>query len=199
MVENEFVICLHLHKLTVVLTAVITLQVGHGKYSQIWSKVQDAFDTAFPGGKPLASSQTGKDNATVMSLINGTEGAIGYVDLSDAKDANLSLALIKNKAGKFVEPTLDGASAAAAGATVKDDLTFSTIWAEGDASYPITAQTWIIAYQHQKDAAKADALKAFLNFVLTEGQKIAPTVNYAALPADLAAKAIAQIASITVG
>ena len=81
---------------------------------------------------------------------------------------------------------------------MKDNLTFSTIWADGDTSYPITAQTWIIAYQHQKDAAKADALKAFLNFVLTDGQKIAPTVNYAALPAELAAKAIAQIKSMMI-
>ena len=108
---------------------------------------------------------------------------VGQVAGADQSDAGL------------VEPTLDGASAAAAGATIADNLTFSTIWAEGDTSYPITAQTWIIAYQHQKDAAKAEALKAFLNFVLTDGQKIASTVNYAALPADLAAKAIAQIAS----
>jgi phosphate transport system substrate-binding protein len=146
-----------------------------------------------------ADTQAGEGNAGVAQAIAATDGAIGYVDLSDAKDANLSLALVKNKAGKFVAPTLDGAAAAAAGTTVKDNLTFSTIWADGDASYPITAQTWIIAYQHQKDAAKAAALKAFLQFILTDGQKIAPTVNYAALPSDLAAKAIAQIATISVG
>jgi phosphate transport system substrate-binding protein len=146
-----------------------------------------------------ADTQAGEGNAGVAQAISATDGAIGYVDLSDAKDANLSLALVKNKAGKFVAPTLDGAAAAAAGTTVKDNLTFSTIWADGDASYPITAQTWIIAYQHQKDAAKAAALKAFLQFILTDGQQIAPTVNYAALPSDLAAKAIAQIATISVG
>lgn len=146
-----------------------------------------------------ADTQAGDGNAGVAQAISGTDGAIGYVDLSDAKDANLQLASVLNKAGKYVEPTLDGAAAAAAGATVKDDLTFSAIWADGDAAYPITAQTWIIVYKHQTDAAKTAALKAFLQYILTDGQKIAADVNYAALPADLATKAVAQLASITVG
>ena len=81
-----------------------------------------------------ADTQAGEGNAGVAQAISATDGAIGYVDLSDAKDANLQLASVLNKAGKYVEPTLDGAAAAAAGATVKDDLTFSAIWADGDAA-----------------------------------------------------------------
>jgi phosphate transport system substrate-binding protein len=146
-----------------------------------------------------ADTQAGNGNAGVAQIISGTDGAIGYVDLSDATDAKLSVASIQNKAGKFVAPTLDGAAAAAAGATVKDDLTYSPIWADGDASYPITSPTWILVYKKQTDQAKSDALKAFLKFILTDGQKIATTVNYAPLPADLATKAIAQLDSITVG
>ena len=92
---------------------------------------------------------------------------------------------MKNKAGNFVEPTLENASAAADGAEVADDLTFSAIWADGDSAYPITAQTWIIAYKVQTDAAKADALKAFLTYILTDGQTLAAEVNYAPLPKGL--------------
>jgi len=146
-----------------------------------------------------ADTQAGEGNAGVAQIVSSTDGAIGYVDLSDATDAGLKTASIKNKAGKFVEPTLEGASAAAGGATVADNLTFSAIWADGDASYPITAQTWIIAYTKQTDAAKADALKAFLTFVLTDGQELATTVNYAPLPAELAAKALAQLDKFQVG
>jgi phosphate transport system substrate-binding protein len=146
-----------------------------------------------------ADTQAGNGNAGVAQIISATDGAIGYVDLSDATDAKLSVASIQNKAGKFVAPTLDGAAAAAAGATVKDDLTYSPIWAAGDASYPITSPTWILVYKKQTDQAKSDALKAFLKYILTDGQKIASTVNYAPLPADLATKAIAQLDSITVG
>ncbi|MEZ5264415.1 MAG: substrate-binding domain-containing protein [Acidimicrobiales bacterium] len=45
-------------------------------------------------------------------LIQATDGAIGYVDFSDAKATGLTFASIKNKAGKFVEPSLEATSAA---------------------------------------------------------------------------------------
>ena len=86
-----------------------------------------------------------------------------------------------------------------AGAEIEDDLTFSAIWADGDDAYPITAQTWIIAYKQQTDAAKADALKAFLTYILTDGQTLAPEVNYAPLPKDLDDKALAQLDAIEIG
>ena len=80
-----------------------TLQYLNAWAPTIWSKIQDAFDTAFPGGAPLASSQAGKDNATVMSLVNSTEGAIGYVDFGDAK--GYPVARIENALGEFVAPS----------------------------------------------------------------------------------------------
>jgi phosphate transport system substrate-binding protein len=146
-----------------------------------------------------ANTQAAEGNGGVASLVSSTVGSIGYVDLSDATDAGLTFASIMNKAGQFVEPTLEGASAAAEGAEIKDDLTYSAIWADGDAAYPITAQTWIIAYKDQTDAAKADALKAFLTYILTDGQTLAPEVNFAPLPAALAEKALAQLDSLVVG
>ncbi len=80
-----------------------TLQYLNAWAPSIFAKVQDSFDTAFPGSVPLASSQTGKDNATVMSLINATPGAIGYVDYSDAK--GYPVARIQNAAGEFIAPS----------------------------------------------------------------------------------------------
>lgn len=85
-----------------------TLQYLNAWAPTIWAKVQDDFSTAFPGGKPPASSQSGKDNATVISLVNATEGAIGYVDFGDAK--GYPVARIQNALGEFVAPS----SAAAA-------------------------------------------------------------------------------------
>ncbi len=146
-----------------------------------------------------ASTQGAEGNGGVASLISSTKGAIGYVDLSDAVDSGLTFAAVKNKAGNYVEATLEGASAAAAGAEIKDDLTFSAIWADGDDAYPITAQTWIIAYAKQTDAAKADALKAFIKYILTDGQTLAPEVNYAPLPKDLDDKALAQLDAFEIG
>ncbi|MCU1360519.1 MAG: phosphate transporter periplasmic phosphate-binding protein [Ilumatobacteraceae bacterium] len=141
-------------------------------------------------------TQGGDGNSGVAQIITSTEGAIGYVDLSDAIANDLTFASVQNKAGKFIEPTLEGTTAAAENTTIKDDLTFFLGWADGDDSYPIAAQTWIIAYTKQSDPAKAEAVRGFLTFLLTEGQTMAPSLNYAPLPAELAAKAMDNIAKI---
>ncbi|MEY2403860.1 MAG: phosphate transport system substrate-binding protein [Acidimicrobiaceae bacterium] len=144
-----------------------------------------------------ASTQGAEKNSGVASLVKTTDGAIGYVDLADAVNASLKTASIKNKAGTFVSPTLDGASAALAGADVKADLTYDPLDAAGETAYPITSPTWIIVYKKQTDAAVAEALKGWLNFILTDGQGFAKTVGYAQLPSALAQKAIDQLSQIT--
>jgi phosphate transport system substrate-binding protein len=101
-----------------------------------------------------------------------------------------------NKAGKYIEPTLDATTAAAEGTKINDDLTFFLGWADGDAAYPIAAQTWIIAYTKQADPAKAEAIRGFLTYLLTDAQKTASDIDYAPLPAELQTKALANIAKI---
>jgi phosphate transport system substrate-binding protein len=137
-------------------------------------------------------------NGGVAKAIKDTKGAIGYVDFSDAKATGLKFASIQNQAKAFIAPSLEGASAAAEGAEVKPDLTFFAGWAKGDKSYPIAAQTWIIVYKKQTDKAKGEATKAFINYVLTDGQKTAKDIDYAPLPKALADKAIAQLAMIEI-
>jgi phosphate transport system substrate-binding protein len=146
-----------------------------------------------------ASTQGAEKNSGVAAAVKAANGAIGYVDLADAANAGLSTASVKNAAGKFVEPKLPGASAALAGATVNADLTYDPINASGDTAYPITSPTWIIVYANQPDQATADAMKGFLSFILTDGQKVANSVGYAGLPAELATKAIAQLDKIKIG
>ena len=80
-----------------------TLQYLNAWAPTIWSKVQDDFSTAFPGGKPPATSLSAKDNAGVMATVNATEGAIGYVDFSDTK--GYPVARIQNALGEFVAPS----------------------------------------------------------------------------------------------
>ncbi len=80
-----------------------TLQYLNAWAPTIWSKVQDDFGTAFPGGKPPTNSVSGKDNAAVLSLVAGKEGTIGYVDFGDAK--GYPSARIQNALGEFVAPS----------------------------------------------------------------------------------------------
>jgi phosphate transport system substrate-binding protein len=144
-----------------------------------------------------AATQGGDKNTGVAQIIKQSDGAIGYVDFSDALASKLTFAAIKNKDGKFVAPTLDGASAAVAGATVKDDLTYDPLDAPGAQSYPITSPTYILARTNYSDAKKGEGVKAFLHWLLTDGQQYAAPVNYAKLPAPLQQKAVAQIDKIT--
>lgn len=146
-----------------------------------------------------ADTQAGNGNGGVAQAVKDTKGAVGYVDLSDAKASGLSYAAIKNKAGKFVEATPAGAKAAVEGAEVKDDLTYSPLDASGDAAYPITSPTWILTYAKITDKAKGEAVKGLLNYLLTAGQPLAAEVDYASLPESLQKKAVAQLDKIQVG
>jgi phosphate transport system substrate-binding protein len=147
----------------------------------------------WPGGVNAAQGNSG-----VAQVVKDTAGAIGYVDLSDAKASGLKYASVQNKAGEFVQPTLEATSAAADGVEVKPDLTFFVGWADGDEAYPIAAQTWIIAYADQTDAAKGEALKCYLQFVLGPGQELAPEVDYAPLSESLNEQATAQLDNLQI-
>ena len=93
-------------------------------------------DLAAPGVWKLESGSTvewsadtraGNGNGGVAQLVKTTQGAIGYVDLSDAKASGLALASIKNAAGKYVQATAAGVTAAGDGIAVADNLIFSAL------------------------------------------------------------------------
>jgi phosphate transport system substrate-binding protein len=176
---------------------------GSGTTENFTKFLKAASPTAFtlePGSTVNwpADTQGGNGNSGVAQIISGTNGAIGYVDYSDATATKLKWAKIKNKAGKFVDATLDGASAALAGITVKPDLSYNPLWADGDEAYPITAPTWILAYTTQADKAKGAALKAFLQYIYSDGQAMATEVNYAKLPDSLKEKGLAQVDALVI-
>jgi phosphate transport system substrate-binding protein len=143
-----------------------------------------------------ASTQGGEKNTGVAQVIKQADGGIGYVDLSDAKASGLTFAKIKNKDGNFVAPTLEGATAALAGAQVKDDLTYNPLNASGADAYPITAPTYILVKKSYGDATKAALVKAFVRYILTDGKSIAKDVNFATLPDTLQQKALAQLDNV---
>jgi len=145
------------------------------------------------------STQAGNGNAGVAQIVKDTNGGIGYVDLSDATASKLAMASIKNKDGQFVAPTLEGATAALNSAEVKPNLTYSALNAAGADAYPITAGTYILVYTNQPDAEIGNALKGWINYVLTDGQALAADANFARLPSSLQSKALAQLDQIKIG
>jgi phosphate transport system substrate-binding protein len=143
-----------------------------------------------------SSTQGAEKNTGVAQIIQQADGSIGYVDFSDATELKLSFASVKNKAGQYVAPTLEGAAAAVEGAEVKEDLTYSPLNSEGQAAYPITSPTYLLIKPKYDDPQKADLVKGFVRYLLTDGQSIAKDVNFAALPSSLQQKALAQLDKI---
>jgi phosphate transport system substrate-binding protein len=145
--------------------------------------------------------QGGKGNEGVTGQIKQQPNTIGYVELAYAKQNNLPVALIKNKSGNFVEPSLDAITAAAAESTAStpEDLRVSITDAGGASAYPISSYTYILVYKDQKDATKGKLLVDFLWWGIHDGEKFAKDLAYAPLPDDIIKRAEAKINSITSG
>ena len=144
-----------------------------------------------------ADSRGGNGNGGVASCIKSTSGAVGYVDYADAKASSLTFASVKNSAGNYVAPSPTSATAAADSVTAAANLTFSAIWASGAQAYPITYQSWVLAYETQPNANDAAMLKAYIGYLLGAGQQLLPTLGYAPLPSGLDSMAKAQLSMIT--
>jgi phosphate transport system substrate-binding protein len=145
-----------------------------------------------------ADTQAGNGNAGVAQIITSTDGAVGYVDLSDAVAAKLSYASVKNSSGNYIEPSAESATAASEGIDVKPDLTFSATNSSAAQGYPITAPSWVIIYQTQ-DAKAGPLVKAYVNYLVGDGQKLLADLDYAPLSQSLQQQAVAQIGQIKVG
>ncbi|SCL14460.1 phosphate ABC transporter substrate-binding protein PstS [Micromonospora inyonensis] len=143
-----------------------------------------------------STTQGGEKNTGVAQIVKQANGGIGYVDLSDAKASQLTFAAIKNKDGQFVVPSLEGTTAGLEGAEIREDLSYNPLNAAGAAAYPITAPTYILVKTKYDDAKKAELVKGFVKYILTDGQELAKDVDFAPLPTSLKDKALAQLDKI---
>jgi phosphate transport system substrate-binding protein len=140
----------------------------------------------------------GKGNEGVTGLVKQTPGAIGYVELAYANQNQLSVAAIQNVDGTFVKPTIEATSAAAAGVPLPDDFRVSITNSPSKGAYPISSFTYLLVYQDQTNQEKGPAIINFLKWALTDGEKFAPPLYYAPLPAPVQAKVLAKVATMTV-
>ena len=167
------------------------------KFSREWKdKVGYATSVNWPVGLG------GKGNEGVTQQIKQTEGALGYVELIYAISNKLPYAEIKNAAGKFISPSLESVTAAAAGAKLEKDTDFrvSVTNAPGEQAYPISSFTWLLVKKDNKDAAKAKLIRDFLAWMITpEAQKMAADLQYAPLPQPVVALVQARLPTLKAG
>jgi phosphate transport system substrate-binding protein len=156
----------------------------------------------------------GPRNPGVANCIKSNENSVGYVDISDARDAGLTSAFSKigktetvRKNGrrvrevKYILPSAGSASKAANLETFKSDLTLSLTASPAKGAYPITITTWMLAYSNYGSAGKSSSsredVKKVLNYVYSSAaQGALKDLRFAALPPSLVSVAKAQIKKI---
>jgi len=130
-----------------------------------------------------------KGNEGVSGLIRQMSGSIGYVELIYAIQNNIPYGSVRNSAGTFVKASLDSVTAAAASAPkMPADFRVSITNAPGKDAYPISSFTWLLIPVPSKDTTKGKVLNDFLNWMVTDGQKMTEKLSYAPLPDNVVAK-----------
>lgn len=134
-------------------------------------------------------------NDGVTATVKQTPGAIGYIEYGYAKLTKADVALLQNKAGKYVEAGGAGGAAALADVKLPPDL---IAWVEDPQrpdAYPIVTFTWMLFYGKQ-DPAKAEVLRKLVAYGMTDGQKIADSMGYVPFPPNVAEAVRAASAKI---
>ena len=131
----------------------------------------------------------GKGNEGVAGSIRQLPGSIGYVELIYAAQNNITYGSVRNSSGNFMKASLAGVTAAAASAPkMPADFRVSITNAPGKDAYPISSFTWLLIPAQSKDAAKGKILHDFLNWMVTDGQKMTTELTYAPLPDEVVRK-----------
>src|ERR1700733_12405238 len=131
----------------------------------------------------------GKGNEGVAGMIRQMQGAIGYIELIYAVQNKIPYGVVKNAAGNFVKASLESVTAAAASSPkMPPDFRVSITNAPGKDAYPISSFTWLLIPQQSKDPAKGKILADFLNWMVTDGQKMTAALSYAPLPESVVEK-----------
>jgi phosphate transport system substrate-binding protein len=147
------------------------------KVSKAW-KNERGFSTtvSFPAGVG------GKGNVGVRSVVESTNGAIGYISASYIIAAGLRAAAVQNEAGYFALPNLKNIANAAE--MVKkvpptNELHIVNPPKKFKVAYPISTFTYAIV---PHGAPKKPELEQFINYALTSGQVYGPALDFATLP-----------------
>jgi len=154
------------------------------KVSNEWAnKVKKGTTVSWPVGNG------GKGNEGVAGQIRLLPGSIGYIELIYALENKIPYGSVKNSSGTFVKASLDGVTEAAASLkSMPSDYRVSITNAPGKTAYPISSFTWLLIPVQSKDAAKGKMINGFLNWMVTDGQKLTTQLSYAPLPSSVADK-----------
>lgn len=150
------------------------------------SKVSPEWKSSVGEGKSVKwpVGQGGKGNEGVAAYVGQLKNSIGYVEYAYAKQNKLAWTQLMNQAGKFVQPEQTAFAAAAANADWKSAPGMGVVLTNepGDASWPVTAATFILVHKVQDRPAQGKAVLEFFDWAWKNGAKSAAALDYVPLP-----------------
>jgi phosphate transport system substrate-binding protein len=172
-------------------------------FADYLSKVSADWQTEVGRGTSIhwPSGLAGTGNGGVADLVKQTENSIGYVELVYSVQHELPYAAVLNRAGNFVLPSLATVTAAAAAAVgqMPPDFRVSITDAKAADAYPISSFTWLLVPTRISDTEKGKALKKLVEWILTDGQALAPALLYAPVPPSIVAMEREALGKIQIG
>ncbi|TAN33324.1 phosphate ABC transporter substrate-binding protein PstS [bacterium] len=170
-------------------------------YTDYLSKVSDEWKSQVGNAKSVKwpAGIGGSGNQGVAQAVSQTDGAIGYVELAYVVQTGMHQASLKNANGKFVQASVDGATAAAGQNDTVSPTNFSITNEPGDTTYPIAGFSWVILHTSYSDAGKGKAVAYLFKWLVTDGQAEGTDLQYAPLPKAVQDLALANLKLIKAG
>ncbi len=135
----------------------------------------------------------GKGNEGVAGQVRETPGAIGYIELAYVLENQMTYARVQNQAGKWLYPSIKTVAAAAATKPNVSATDFSIVDAAGADSYPISGYSWVMVYKKPTNPGRAKLVRNVLTWLVSDGQKVAESVDYVPLPKNVQHQALSII------
>lgn len=141
-------------------------------------------------------------NEGVAAQVSSTVGSIGFVELTYARQAGLSVAALRNRAGRFVRP--DSASLARTSSELlatpaAADTLHGLVGARDEGAYPVAAITRLVVDQSLGDQRRSAHFIAFVRWALREGASSATALGYAPLPRAVARRQLQRLDALRPG
>lgn len=141
----------------------------------------------------------GKGNEGVTGVVSQQSGGLGYIELAYAVQNKIPYATVQNKAGQFIEPSLDSITAAsdAFGSDMPADMGQLLVNAPDDKSYPIAGYTFLLIYKDMPDCINAEKLAEFVRWAMKDGDRYATELLYAPLGASVKQQVLERLNGLT--
>ncbi len=124
-----------------------------------------------------------KGNEGVANYLRRVRGGIGYVEFAYALENRLKVAVVQNRNGSFVKPSVETFQSAASGAKWDPRKDFYEVltWQKGKNAYPITGSTFVILAKDYPKERNRKVVK-FFDWAFKKGDEIAVKLHYVPLP-----------------